>query len=73
LQSKFKDRDRYQLGSLSHFINARAVGYHDLPEFPVEVPDPSVRNVESQMPWQELSIAKKKEEEKDCKEKILLF
>ena len=26
-ESKFKDRDVYQLGSLSHFLNARATGY----------------------------------------------
>lgn len=26
-ESKFRDRDVYQLGSLSHFLNARATGY----------------------------------------------
>ncbi|KAK7081768.1 AP-3 complex subunit beta-2 [Halocaridina rubra] len=45
-QSSFKDRDQFQLSTLSHFINARASGYQDLPVFPEEAPDPSVRNVE---------------------------
>lgn len=33
------------MGSLSHYINARAHGYQDLPSFPETPPDPSVRNV----------------------------
>ncbi len=33
------------MGSLSHYINARANGYHDLPSFPEIQPDPTVRNV----------------------------
>lgn len=33
------------MGSLSHYINARAFGYHDLPSFPEAAPDQSVRNV----------------------------
>ncbi|XP_075234069.1 adaptor related protein complex 3 subunit ruby [Lycorma delicatula] len=45
LQSKFKDREQLQLGSLSHYINTRAAGYHDLPDFPTDPSDPSVRNV----------------------------
>lgn len=45
-QSSFKDRDQFQLSTLSHLINARATGYQDLPMFPEEAPDPSVRNVE---------------------------
>lgn len=40
------DRDNFQLGSLSHFLNTRASGYQDLPPHPEEAPDPSVRNVE---------------------------
>ncbi|XP_058012335.1 AP-3 complex subunit beta-2 isoform X5 [Ahaetulla prasina] len=46
LESSFKDRDHFQLGSLSHLLNAKAVGYQELPEWPSEAPDPSVRNVE---------------------------
>ena len=34
IESKFANRDEYQLGSLSHFINARAAEYHNLPSFP---------------------------------------
>lgn len=33
------------MGSLSHYINTRAIGYHDLPDFPEKEPDPSVRDV----------------------------
>lgn len=33
------------MGSLSHYINSRAFGYHDLPSFPEIPPDPSVRNI----------------------------
>ncbi|XP_047485824.1 AP-3 complex subunit beta-2-like isoform X3 [Penaeus chinensis] len=49
-QSSFKDRDQFQLSTLSHFINARASGYQDLPPFPDDAPDPSVRNVEMPTP-----------------------
>ena len=40
------DRSQYQLGSLSHMIDAKASGYQELPDFPDEQPDPTVRNVE---------------------------
>ncbi|XP_013876457.1 AP-3 complex subunit beta-2 isoform X3 [Austrofundulus limnaeus] len=46
LESPFKDRDHFQLGSLSHLLNAKAGGYQELPEWPEAAPDPSVRNVE---------------------------
>uniref|UniRef100_H2Z3B2 AP-3 complex subunit beta n=1 Tax=Ciona savignyi TaxID=51511 RepID=H2Z3B2_CIOSA len=47
LESPFKgSRDAYQLGSLSHAINAEANGYQKLPDFPETQPDPSVRTVE---------------------------
>lgn len=45
-QSSFKDRDQFQLSTLSHLINARATGYQDLPDFPIEAADPGVRCVE---------------------------
>lgn len=41
----FVDREEFQMGSLSHYINARAHGYQDLPAFPETPSDPSVRNV----------------------------
>lgn len=47
LESKHKGREKYQLGSLSHYLNMRATGYHDLPDFPDIAPDSSVRCVES--------------------------
>lgn len=44
----FTDREELQLGSLSHFIHARATGYEPLPSFPESPPPGDVRNVESQ-------------------------
>uniref|UniRef100_A0A8C9T6F3 AP-3 complex subunit beta n=1 Tax=Scleropages formosus TaxID=113540 RepID=A0A8C9T6F3_SCLFO len=46
LESPFKDRDHFQLGSLSHLLNVKAGGYQELPDWPETAPDPSVRNVE---------------------------
>ncbi|KAJ7988575.1 hypothetical protein DPEC_G00324980 [Dallia pectoralis] len=46
LQSAYKDRDRYQLGTLSHTINTKASGYLELSDWPTVAPDQSVRNVE---------------------------
>lgn len=46
LESAFKDRDRYQLGTLSHSLNVKATGYQELCEWPAVAPDASVRNVE---------------------------
>ncbi|XP_018794650.1 PREDICTED: AP-3 complex subunit beta-2 [Bactrocera latifrons] len=49
LESKYCERDHFQLGSLSHYLNMRATGYKDLPPFPTEAPDTSVRNIEGYM------------------------
>ncbi|XP_049593467.1 AP-3 complex subunit beta-1 isoform X2 [Syngnathus scovelli] len=46
LQSAFKDRDRFQLGTLSHSLNSKAAGYQELSDWPAVAPDQSVRNVE---------------------------
>ncbi|KAK6188892.1 hypothetical protein SNE40_004974 [Patella caerulea] len=51
LESKFKDRDHYQLGTLSHLLNIKCHGYQELPEWPEVAPDTSVRNVEVVMPY----------------------
>ncbi|XP_074650639.1 AP-3 complex subunit beta-2-like isoform X2 [Tubulanus polymorphus] len=51
LESAFKDRDQFQLGTLSHLLNARTQGYQELADWPESAPDPSVRNVEVTMPW----------------------
>ena len=57
IESKFAIRDVYQLGPFSHFSNARAADYQDLPGFPEVAPDPSVRTVEvpkpTENPWKE--------------------
>lgn len=46
LESKYRGREQFQLGSLSHYLNIRATGYHDLPLFPEVAPDSTVRHVE---------------------------
>uniref|UniRef100_A0A3Q4HEH7 Adaptor related protein complex 3 subunit beta 1 n=1 Tax=Neolamprologus brichardi TaxID=32507 RepID=A0A3Q4HEH7_NEOBR len=55
LESAFKDRDRYQLGTLSHSLNLKATGYQELPDWPAVAPDHSVRNVEIVEPSEEES------------------
>ncbi|XP_041092672.1 AP-3 complex subunit beta-1-like isoform X1 [Polyodon spathula] len=51
LESPFKDRDRFQLGTLSHTLNTKASGYLELSDWPVMAPDQSVRNVEVVEPF----------------------
>ncbi|XP_052631929.1 AP-3 complex subunit beta-1 isoform X3 [Harpia harpyja] len=46
LESPFKDRDHFQLGTLSHTLNSQATGYLELSDWPKVAPDPSVRNVD---------------------------
>ncbi|XP_042304244.1 AP-3 complex subunit beta-1 isoform X2 [Sceloporus undulatus] len=46
LESPFKDREYFQLGTLSHTLNMKANGYLELSNWPEIAPDPSVRNVE---------------------------
>ncbi len=46
LESIYKDSDQFEFGTLSHAINSRVSGYSDLPDFPAEAPDTTVRNVE---------------------------
>ncbi|XP_051875520.1 AP-3 complex subunit beta-1 isoform X2 [Pristis pectinata] len=54
LESPFKDRDRFQLSTLSHSLNTKANGYLELPDWPQTAPDPSVRNVEVIQPTKEV-------------------
>ena len=72
IESKFKDREVFQLGSLSHFLNSKTSGYRDLPEFPNVAPDPSVRNVEPPKaavnPWAPTSTTDKKKSKNKKKE-----
>ncbi|KAI8035501.1 AP-3 complex subunit beta-2 [Drosophila gunungcola] len=44
-ESKYRDGNTFQLGSLSHYLNMPAAGYKELPAFPVIPPDSSVRNI----------------------------
>ncbi|XP_058623655.1 AP-3 complex subunit beta-2 isoform X5 [Onychostoma macrolepis] len=67
LESPFKDRDHFQLGSLSHLLNAKAGGYQELPDWPESAPDPSVRNVEvkdSIPEWSKCTSRKDRKEKK---------
>uniref|UniRef100_A0A8C4NEH5 AP-3 complex subunit beta n=1 Tax=Eptatretus burgeri TaxID=7764 RepID=A0A8C4NEH5_EPTBU len=64
-ESQFKDRDQFQLGSLSHLLNMKVPGYQELPDWPEQAPDPSVRNVE--VP--EWTKPAGKEKKKDRKER----
>lgn len=48
-ESKYRDSNLYQLGSLSHYLNMHATGYKELPVFPTIAPDSSVRNIEGYM------------------------
>ncbi|KAH8308564.1 hypothetical protein KR018_005871 [Drosophila ironensis] len=44
-ESKYRDGNNFQLGSLSHYLNMPATGYKELPSFPAIAPDTSVRNI----------------------------
>ncbi|UMM12195.1 hypothetical protein L5515_001096 [Caenorhabditis briggsae] len=63
LISSFKERDQFQLGSLSHVLNQRCTKYIDLPEFPATSSDPSLRK-EAHAP-NELKLDDSEEEEED--------
>ncbi|XP_062318757.1 AP-3 complex subunit beta-2 isoform X6 [Osmerus eperlanus] len=63
LESPFKDRDHFQLGSLSHLLNTKAGGYQELSDWPDAAPDPSVRNVEVPE-WTKCSSREKRKEKK---------
>ncbi|XP_061589894.1 AP-3 complex subunit beta-1 isoform X2 [Cololabis saira] len=69
LESAFKDRDRFQLGTLSHSLNSKATGYQELLDWPVVAPDQSVRNVEVFEPVKEWvpSVGKSKKSKSDDK------
>lgn len=63
LESLYKGRGQWQLGSLTHAINAEAAGYIPLSDFPQTAPDPSVRDVEDNA-WGFTPNSKKKKKEK---------
>uniref|UniRef100_A0A671LQ26 AP-3 complex subunit beta-1-like n=1 Tax=Sinocyclocheilus anshuiensis TaxID=1608454 RepID=A0A671LQ26_9TELE len=76
LQSAFKDRDRFQLGTLSHTLNSQASGYLELSDWPAVAPDQSVRNVEVVEPVKEAgapALSKSKPAKSNEKPKKRLF
>ncbi|XP_077792432.1 AP-3 complex subunit beta-1 isoform X2 [Podarcis muralis] len=64
LESPFKDREHFQLGTLSHTLNMKANGYLELSDWPEVAPDPSVRNVEVIEPAKEWTSILGKEKKK---------
>ncbi|XP_018099942.1 AP-3 complex subunit beta-1 isoform X2 [Xenopus laevis] len=56
LESSFKDREQFQLGTLSHTLNTKATGYMELSDWPGVAPDPSVRNVEPSEPVKKITM-----------------
>ncbi|XP_063718374.1 AP-3 complex subunit beta-2-like isoform X5 [Symsagittifera roscoffensis] len=46
LCSNFQSRNEFRMNTLSHYLNQRCEGYEELPDWPTEKPDASVRNVE---------------------------
>ncbi|XP_051038945.1 AP-3 complex subunit beta-1 [Phodopus roborovskii] len=67
LESPFKDRDHFQLGTLSHTLNIKASGYLELSNWPEVAPDPSVRNVEVIESAKEWTAVGKSKKEKPSK------
>lgn len=75
LESNHKNREQYQLGSLSHYLNMRCTGYHDLPDYPEVAPDPSVRSVAVENLVQEhtdINIQSSLERKKKTKKNVAL-
>lgn len=54
LTGKYQNCRKFQLGSLSHYLNIKANGYQDLPSFPSIAPDTSVRNVKFSLEYTQL-------------------
>ena len=52
------ERDQYQLSSLSHTINNKAIGYYELPVWPVHPPPSHVRNIEVPKPMSTTTASK---------------
>ncbi|CAG0912795.1 unnamed protein product, partial [Notodromas monacha] len=50
LESRFKARENYRMGSLSHYLNAPAEGYHELPPFSEKPTDSTLRAVKLSEP-----------------------
>ncbi|XP_043919639.1 AP-3 complex subunit beta-1 [Protopterus annectens] len=68
LESPFKGRDRFQLGTLSLTLNTKASGYLELSDWPEVAPDPSVRNVEVIEPVATCTTAQKKSKKEQTSE-----
>ncbi|PIO66490.1 adaptin region [Teladorsagia circumcincta] len=50
LQSSFKEREQFQLGTLSHALNQRCARYQDLPNFPQDESEESEEESEHEVP-----------------------
>jgi AP-3 complex subunit beta len=60
-ESRFKDRDVFQLGSMSHFLNTRVPGYHDLPSYPEVAPGNQIEHFPMNF-WVSLYLSRHKKE-----------
>ncbi|CAI2312609.1 unnamed protein product [Caenorhabditis sp. 36 PRJEB53466] len=65
LISSFKERDQFQLGSLSHVLNQRCTKYINLPDFPAHSSDPSLRKEVHASTELKLDEDSEEEEEED--------
>lgn len=69
MHSQFSDREHFQLGTLSHLLNQRCSGYTELPDFPEQAPDPTIRRSAHPLGIEELAeeakIHKISDEESD--------
>ena len=50
LRSAYKDREVWQLGTMSHYLNCKVSGYKPLPEYPSSVSETSVRDIKIDFP-----------------------
>ncbi|XGW20072.1 hypothetical protein V3C99_003697 [Haemonchus contortus] len=71
LQSSFKEREQFQLGTLSHALNQRCARYQDLPNFPQVSSDASMRreaNSPEEYKYEEQEGLEEEEEEYEGEE-----
>ncbi|KAL3116037.1 hypothetical protein niasHT_007337 [Heterodera trifolii] len=72
VNNSFTDRaEHFQLGTLSHLLNQKCNGYTELPDFPSEQPDPTIRRSAYPLPSDgivqgtEIAMDEAEEEEED--------
>ncbi|KAI3409775.1 hypothetical protein GPALN_006151 [Globodera pallida] len=62
VHNSFADRaEHFQLGTLSHLLNQKCTGYTELPDFPSQQPDPTVRRSAYPLPSDDFEAVQGKE------------